>query len=140
MDGPFVLEAADLPENLRQFSESLAENAVLSGSAPEAETNLDPALTPRGWWKTNAERTISVGLAETLITLRDYLKGHEFDASDSPTSHCLLTYTVDRECLGSGEPADEDRRLEPMLSHLQAKELPWLAYSPLWYVFATCVD
>lgn len=42
--------------------------------APEATTTTsDPALTPRGWFKSDRERTVAKGLEEALQTLKDVL-------------------------------------------------------------------
>lgn len=39
----------------------------------------DPTLVPRRWWKANPEQTKAVGLKESLMALRDVLKGNRFD-------------------------------------------------------------
>jgi len=61
VDGPIVLQPVDL--------DGFTANELGSAEA----TTSDPALLPRGWYKSNPERTVAKGLEEALQTLKDVL-------------------------------------------------------------------
>lgn len=46
-----------------------------------AEAGRDPALTPRAWFKCNAEKSRTVGVEYSLLRLRSILKDSHFDVS-----------------------------------------------------------
>ena len=63
VDGPMVLQPVDL--------DGFTSNAL---GACEATTAIsDPALTPRGWYKANPDRTVANGLEDALQTLKNVL-------------------------------------------------------------------
>ncbi|KDQ56391.1 hypothetical protein JAAARDRAFT_70691 [Jaapia argillacea MUCL 33604] len=67
IDAPHVLLPADIPSSW-------------SLDAPEVSTSSsDPALTPRGWFRSNPERTIADGMEESLDVIGEVLKGGKFD-------------------------------------------------------------
>ena len=68
VDAPNVLLPADIPGT----DISSPADTQESSSLTEAEA---AALTPRAWWRTNPERTRSVGLEASLLVLRDILHG-----------------------------------------------------------------
>ncbi|KAI0354543.1 FSH1-domain-containing protein [Trametes cingulata] len=70
VDAPHVLTPADLAEAFRSSSE---ESSLDDLGAPEAATETDPAMAPRGWWKVDAARTKTIGLEDSIQLLRDYL-------------------------------------------------------------------
>lgn len=70
MDGPHVLTPADLAEAFRSTNESSSLDDL---GAPEAATEADPALAPRGWWNVDAARTKTVGLEDSIMLIREYL-------------------------------------------------------------------
>jgi hypothetical protein len=45
-------------------------------ASPEA---ADPALQPRAWWKANPERTMSVGIEQSVDMLTDLCRKEKFD-------------------------------------------------------------
>jgi hypothetical protein len=69
VDAPMILYPADLAET---FGSDLDSGEAAPGAA-------DPALTPRAWWKTDAGRTRADGLEESMLFLRDVLRGARFD-------------------------------------------------------------
>lgn len=71
LDAPHILTPVDIANS---FSTSLDELG-----AAEAATDDDPALAPRGWWKTDAARTQTIGLEESLLFLRDVLQKDHYD-------------------------------------------------------------
>jgi hypothetical protein len=70
VDAPHVLQPADL-------AATFGTAAFDSDAAPDADG--DPALLPRAWWKTDATRSTSIGLEESLAALREVLRGARFD-------------------------------------------------------------
>ncbi|KAF8499904.1 serine hydrolase FSH, partial [Hysterangium stoloniferum] len=70
LDAPHILVPADLPGHALEWLQAAEANA--SPSEP------DEALTPRGWWEANADRTKMTGLHETLALLRDTLRSTRF--------------------------------------------------------------
>jgi Serine hydrolase (FSH1) len=71
VDAPHILEPVDLTGH------SISLDAV---GAPEASaTSSDPALKSRGWWRSDATRTRTDGLEESLALLRDILKTQRFE-------------------------------------------------------------
>ncbi|KAI0034841.1 FSH1-domain-containing protein [Vararia minispora EC-137] len=71
VDAPVILRPADLVETFGSTADLGAAEAT-----PDAD---DPALTPRAWWKTDASRTRTGGLLESVEVLRDILKAGRFD-------------------------------------------------------------
>ncbi|KAI0821037.1 FSH1-domain-containing protein [Irpex lacteus] len=69
IDAPHVLTPADLAETFNSPEEL--------GAAEATET--DPALQPRAWWKTDAERTKTAGAEESFAFLRDILSKDHYD-------------------------------------------------------------
>ncbi|TFK65619.1 FSH1-domain-containing protein [Pluteus cervinus] len=69
VDAPHVLQPVDLV--------GLSSPSTLNASEASS-ASVDPTLTPRGWWKTNKERTKMTGLEETLVLMRDMLKERRF--------------------------------------------------------------
>ncbi|VDC05098.1 unnamed protein product [Peniophora sp. CBMAI 1063] len=74
VDAPIVLYPADLVET---FGPSADLSSLGAGEASAAAE--DPKLTPRGWWKTNQDRTSADGLEDSVAFLRDVLKEKHFD-------------------------------------------------------------
>ncbi|KZT69633.1 FSH1-domain-containing protein [Daedalea quercina L-15889] len=75
VDAPHVLTPVDMAALTSQSPESSLDNL----GAAEAATETDPALAPRGWWRVNAERTLTNGLEDSLATLRDVLAKDRYD-------------------------------------------------------------
>ncbi|KAJ7594261.1 FSH1-domain-containing protein [Mycena floridula] len=103
-DGPVVLYPADLTG----FASPTPEN-----TDPAADVYADPALTPRGWWKTNSNKTQTTGLDSSLLLLRDILKSRKFDGvfgfSQGAALAALLAALLERphvypEFLTDGQP------------------------------------
>lgn len=69
VDAPHVLSPADLAR---------AFNTPEELGAPEA-TETDPALTPRAWWKSDAQRTQTIGAEASFELLRDVLSKDHYD-------------------------------------------------------------
>ncbi|KAF8637785.1 hypothetical protein AX17_002576 [Amanita inopinata Kibby_2008] len=78
IDAPIILQPADLSGSSPQNQTQITDLADL-GAAEASATSDDPALTPRGWWKSNKERTIYTGLEDSLLSVRDVLKERQFD-------------------------------------------------------------
>ncbi|KAG5646207.1 hypothetical protein DXG03_004033 [Asterophora parasitica] len=76
IDAPHVLQPADLPGGTAQSS---GTNLASFGASEAANANEDPALTPRAWWKVNADKTVAYGLREAIEVVRDVLKARTFD-------------------------------------------------------------
>jgi len=72
VDGPIVLQPADIPSNWGVPLEAL-------GAAEAAAAEEDPALTPRGWWRANPDRTSTSGLEDSITLLRDVLKRDRYE-------------------------------------------------------------
>ena len=73
MDAPHVLLPVDLS--------GLNPNSI---GAPEAVVEkkpeeIDPAEIPRGWWRSNPERTRYDGVADSLAMIRDILAKDKFE-------------------------------------------------------------
>ncbi|KAI0697393.1 serine hydrolase FSH [Cerioporus squamosus] len=75
VDAPHVLTPADLAAAFNKSEESSLNDL----GAPEASTDSDPALAPRGWWKTDASRTKAIGLEDSILYLRDILSKDHYD-------------------------------------------------------------
>ncbi|RDX48718.1 FSH1-domain-containing protein [Lentinus brumalis] len=75
VDAPHVLTPADLAAAFNKSEESSLNDL----GAPEASTDSDPALAPRGWWKTDAARTKTVGLEDSILYLRDILRTDHYE-------------------------------------------------------------
>jgi hypothetical protein len=70
VDAPHILQPADLAATFGTPDSFDSEAAAADG---------DPALLPRAWWKTDATRSSSIGLEESLAALREVLRGARFD-------------------------------------------------------------
>jgi hypothetical protein len=73
MDAPIILYPADIAATFGNSSTSLE-----SLGAGEADST-DPALQPRAWWKSNAERTESLGIDESILAFRDVLSKDHYE-------------------------------------------------------------
>ncbi|KAI0070566.1 FSH1-domain-containing protein [Panus rudis PR-1116 ss-1] len=69
LDAPHVLTPVDIAETFNSPQEL--------GAAED--TNAEPALQPRGWWKFDPERKRTDGLEESLIFLRDILRKDHYE-------------------------------------------------------------
>ncbi|KAH8115261.1 FSH1-domain-containing protein [Phellopilus nigrolimitatus] len=89
VDAPHVLQPADLA--------GFSTSALGAGDAPSAPS---PAETPRGWWRTNPERTRYDGVAESLAALRDVLAQDTFEGvfgfSQGAAMAALLAAVLER--------------------------------------------
>ena len=72
VDAPHVL----LPVDLTGHG---ATSLDAFGAAEASTTTDDPALKPRGWWRTDPTRTRTDGLEESLAFLRDILRTQRFE-------------------------------------------------------------
>lgn len=93
VDAPHVLQPADLTG---LSSSSLnAQEASLADPKPE-----NPAETPRGWWRSNPERTKYEGASESLVLLRDMLAKDRYEGvfgfSQGGAMAALLATTLER--------------------------------------------
>ena len=72
------------------------------GEEDNLKTESDESTaTARGWWRTNPERTSSVGLDKSLEVLRDLLRGSRFDVSGSlPVRAARADFTMRVGCVG----------------------------------------
>ena len=71
VDAPHVLEPVDLTGH---------GTSLDALGAHEASTaSEDPALKPRGWWRSDLTRTRTDGLDESLAFLRDILRTQRFE-------------------------------------------------------------
>ncbi|KAH7907344.1 serine hydrolase FSH [Hygrophoropsis aurantiaca] len=70
LDGPVVLHPVDLVG-----SSSITSLEALGA----AEAVTDPTMTPRAWWKSNADRTVTHGMNDSLLLLRDTLSKDHYD-------------------------------------------------------------
>ncbi len=68
----------DLQFNTASITQS-TESTLSAFGASEAKSSEDASLTPRGWYKANHDRTRAIGLEDSLVFLRDILKGRKFD-------------------------------------------------------------
>jgi len=73
IDAPHILKPADIFP--RQSSILDAENQ--NNQADTEET--DPSSLARAWWTYDRERSKAVGLEESLVYIRDILRGRKFD-------------------------------------------------------------
>ncbi|CDO72032.1 hypothetical protein BN946_scf184943.g67 [Trametes cinnabarina] len=76
VDAPHVLTPADLAEAFQSSNDSSSLDDL---GAPEAATETDPALAPRGWWSVDAARTKTVGLEDSIMLLREYLTKDHYE-------------------------------------------------------------
>lgn len=73
IDAPHVMHPVDLPG-------TTAINALESiGAAEAANADTDLSLTPRAWWKFDAERTKAHGIEESLEHVKKVLVQRKFD-------------------------------------------------------------
>lgn len=89
IDAPHLMHPVDLvgPSSINAL-ESL-------GAAEAANADQDASLMPRAWWKSNAEKTKAVGLAESLEYVKWVLKERRFDVSESCVSVKVLSSNED---------------------------------------------
>ena len=73
VDAPHILEPADL-----SGLSSNALNASEASAAGESKPK-DPSEIPRGWWRSNPERTKYQGATESLGVLRDMLAKDQYE-------------------------------------------------------------
>jgi len=63
LDGPHILQPVDMPLDFGSLDR------------PESvESATDPELIPRAWWRSNEERTVYIGIDESLVYMRDFLQ------------------------------------------------------------------
>lgn len=75
VDAPHVL----LPVDLSGFSSnSLGAAEVVVEKKP---SEMDPTEIPRGWWRSNPERTRYDGVEESLKALKEILMKDRFEVS-----------------------------------------------------------
>ncbi|KAJ7777914.1 FSH1-domain-containing protein [Mycena maculata] len=86
IDGPIILQPADLPQVTLE---------ALGTSSEAIEMNES-----RGWWKWNGNRSEAIGLPESLEVLRDVLKTRKFDGvlgfSQGAAMGALLSALLER--------------------------------------------
>lgn len=70
VDGPIVLLPVDL---------DAASSLAALGASEANTTSSDPSATPRAWWKSNPERTVTHGLEDSILLLRDILQRDRYD-------------------------------------------------------------
>jgi len=73
IDAPHLMHPVDL------VGPTLINALEYLGAAEAANEDQDTSLMPRAWWKSNAEKTKAVGLAESLEYVKQVLKGRRFD-------------------------------------------------------------
>ncbi|KAH9963023.1 serine hydrolase FSH, partial [Russula compacta] len=105
VDAPHVLEPVDLTSH---------GHTLDAFGAPEASAMTeDPALKPRGWWRTDPTRTRTDGLEESLAYLREILRTQRFEGvfgfSQGAAMAALLAALLERPRLHApflvdGEP------------------------------------
>jgi hypothetical protein len=69
VDAPHILTPADMASTFNTPEELGASEA----------SDTDPALAPRAWWKTNPERTQTIGAEASFEMLRDILSKDHYD-------------------------------------------------------------
>jgi len=72
VDAPNVLQPVDVA------GKSWADSLASFGAAEAAEATQDPSLTPRAWWRYNADKTVAVGLKDSIGYVRDILRTRRF--------------------------------------------------------------
>lgn len=94
VDGPIILHSVDL-----DGASSTASLAAL-GASEVNMTSSDPSTTPRGWWKSNPERTVAHRLEDSLLLLRDILQRDRYDGvfgfSQGAAMAALLSALLER--------------------------------------------
>ncbi|KAH6910313.1 serine hydrolase FSH [Coprinopsis sp. MPI-PUGE-AT-0042] len=78
IDAPMVLQPHDLVFNTNRLEERGLKAEVEANEATIAASD-DPSLTPRAWWKGNADRTKALGLEESIMKVREVLMTRKFD-------------------------------------------------------------
>jgi hypothetical protein len=81
-EAPHILKPVDFVWN----QEKAEDAGVQAEPAPANNTEQDPTLTPRAWWKPNPERTRAVGIQEGISSLREVLQQNRFDVSSGAAS------------------------------------------------------
>ena len=76
VDAPHVLTPADLATT---FGTSAEEAPMNDLGAPDASTESDPAMAPRGWWNTDVTRTKAIGMEDSILYIRDLLSKDHYD-------------------------------------------------------------
>jgi Serine hydrolase (FSH1) len=75
IDAPHVLVPADLPGHSLEWLQAAESVAMTKG---------DSSLTPRAWWKSNSEKSVCIGLEQSLLFLRDILREATFQVRGEP--------------------------------------------------------
>lgn len=88
VDAPHVLE----PVDLNSFS-SNALNASETSATDESKPK-DPSEIPRGWWRSNPEKTIYHGASESLVVLRDVLAKDRYEVCHMSPPQFLVLYSI----------------------------------------------
>lgn len=84
LDAPHILTPVDLAQSFNT-PEDL-------GAAEASET--DPALMPRAWWKTDLQRTKTIGAETSLELLRDVLSKDHYEVSPNIRFDTMATQTL----------------------------------------------
>ncbi|KAI0687098.1 serine hydrolase-domain-containing protein [Cytidiella melzeri] len=69
VDAPHILSPADIAESFNTAEELGASEA----------SDADPALAPRAWWRTDAQRTKTIGVEASFEMMRDILSKDHYD-------------------------------------------------------------
>jgi hypothetical protein len=101
VDAPHVLEPVDLTGH--------GTSLDALGAHEASTTSEDPALKPRGWWRSDATRMRTDGLEESLAFLRDILRTQRFEVRRQLSRECgdlmrmdlALLRALDIICRGS---------------------------------------
>ncbi|KAI5123800.1 hypothetical protein M0805_009095 [Coniferiporia weirii] len=93
LDAPNILHPTDLA--------GLSTNALGAAEASTAaKPEVDPAEIPRGWWRSNPERTRYDGVADSLEVLKGVLSRNKFEGvfgfSQGAAMAALLTAVLER--------------------------------------------
>ncbi|KAF8959940.1 serine hydrolase FSH, partial [Flammula alnicola] len=74
INAPHILLPSELMGSPARF-----DSAAPSETPTAEETQADPDLALRGWWKSNKERTEATGLEESIMSVREVLRAQRFD-------------------------------------------------------------
>jgi hypothetical protein len=72
VDAPHILLPADL-------ASSFGSSDLSALGSSEAQEDGDPALRPRAWWKWNQERSVTLGVDESLEALKEILRKDRYE-------------------------------------------------------------
>ncbi|CCM03931.1 uncharacterized protein FIBRA_06083 [Fibroporia radiculosa] len=75
VDAPYLLTPVDMANLNSNLNSSTRDDLGIEESAAVQ----DPALSPRGWWTVQGNRNVTMGLEESLSTLRDVLAKGRYD-------------------------------------------------------------